>query len=140
MKRRTRTRTQQKQINILHTTTQQRHSRKQVTHAGIWTVVIVAMIAVVGVALHLGIGILLNHVLYSNSRYNLKKIEIDPPGKFAEYQIRQATGLEPGENVWTLNLPRSRMTWKSWPTFRARRWSDIFPTEWSSISTNEFRW
>jgi cell division septal protein FtsQ len=105
MKRRTRSRTQQKQINILHTTTQQRHSRKQVTHAGIWTVVVVAMIAVVGVALHLGIGILLNHVLYSNSRYTLKKIEIDPPGKFAEYQIRQATGLEPGENLWALNLP-----------------------------------
>ncbi len=34
MNRRTRTRTRQKQINILHTTTRKRHSRKQVVQIG----------------------------------------------------------------------------------------------------------
>jgi cell division septal protein FtsQ len=106
MKRRPHTRSQQKQINILHTTTRKRHSRQAVTHLGFWAAVVLAMIAVVGVTLHFGVGLLLNHALYSNSRYVLKKIEIEPAGHFTEYPIRQATGLEPGENLWTLNLPQ----------------------------------
>lgn len=107
MKRRATARSQQKQINILHTTTRKRHSRAQVTHVGFWAAIVLAMAAVVGVALHFGIGFLLDHALYNNPHYVLKKIDIEPgAGHFAEFPIRQATGLEPGENLWTLNLPQ----------------------------------
>jgi cell division septal protein FtsQ len=104
MNRRTRTRTRQKQINILHTTTRKRHSRKQVVQMAVWCGLVLAMIVAVGAGLHFGIALVLDRVLYTNPRYELAKIEIDPPGRFGEREIRQAAGLEPGENLWTLNL------------------------------------
>jgi len=102
--RRTRTRARQKQINILHTTTRQRHSQKQVLQVAVWCSLVLAMIVVVGAALHFGMELVLNRVLYTNHRYDLSKIEIEPRGHFTEGQIRQAAGLEPGQNLWTLNL------------------------------------
>jgi cell division septal protein FtsQ len=99
-------RARQKQINILHTTTRKRHSQKQFSMAVFWTAIVVTMIAAVGVALHFGIDMLLNRVLYTNPHYVVKKIEIEPAGKFFEYTICQATGLKRGENLWTLNLPQ----------------------------------
>jgi cell division septal protein FtsQ len=104
MNRRTRTRTRQKQINILHTTTRKRHSQKQVTQAGIWCGLVLGMIVVVGVGLHFGIALVLDRALYTNPRYDLTKIEIEPRDHFSEGQIRQAAGLKPGLNLWTLNL------------------------------------
>jgi cell division septal protein FtsQ len=104
MKRRA-NRARQKQINILHTTTRKRHSRKQLTYAGAWAAVILIMLVVVGVGMHLGVGLLLNHVLYTNPRYVLKRIDIDPKD-LSPYQIRQAAGLSTGENLWALNLPQ----------------------------------
>jgi cell division septal protein FtsQ len=104
MNRRTRTRTRQKQINILHTTTRKRHSQKQVMQVVVWCSLVLAMIVAVGASLHFGIELVLNHVLYTNPRYELTKIEIEPRDHFSERQIRQAAGLEPGENLWTLNL------------------------------------
>jgi cell division septal protein FtsQ len=106
MKRKPPTRTRQKQINILHTSTKKRHSRKQITQAGIWTGLVLALVIGLGFAVHYGISVLLTHVLYTNPNYVLKKIEIEPAGHFTEYPIRQATGLQPGENMWTLNLPQ----------------------------------
>jgi cell division septal protein FtsQ len=104
MNRRMRTRTRQKQINILHTTTRKRHSQKQVVQAVMWCGLVLAMIVAVGVSLHFGIELVLSRVLYTNPRYVLNRIEIEPRGHFSERQIRQAAGLEPGENLWTLNL------------------------------------
>jgi cell division septal protein FtsQ len=104
MNRRTRTRTRQKQINILHTTTRKRHSRKQVMQMAVWCSLVLAMIVAVGAGLHLGIAMVLDRVLYTNPRYDLAKIEIEPRDHFSERQIRQAAGLEPGQNLWTLNL------------------------------------
>lgn len=106
MNRRIRTRTRQKQINILHTTTRKRHSRKQMMQAVVWCTLVLAMIVAVGVGLHFGMSLVLDKVLYSNSRYALKKIEIDPPNHFTPYLIRQAANLELGQNLWTLNLPQ----------------------------------
>jgi cell division protein FtsQ len=104
MNRRTRTRTRQKQINILHTTTRKRHSRKQVMQMAVWCSLVLAMIVAVGAGLHFGIAMVLDRVLYTNPRYDLAKIEIEPRDHFSERQIRQAAGLEPGQNLWTLNL------------------------------------
>lgn len=101
-----RNRTRQKQINILHTTTRKRHSRKQLTQVGVWVGIVLAMIVAVGVGLHFGLGLLLTYALYENPRYVLTQIDIDPPDHFSSHQIRQAAGLEPGENLWTLNLPQ----------------------------------
>jgi cell division protein FtsQ len=104
MNRRTRTRSRQNQINILHTTTRKRHSQKQVVQMAAWCSVVLAMIVVVGAGLHFGVALLMDHVLYTNPRYRLSKIEIEPRDHFSEGQIRQAAGLEPGQNLWTLNL------------------------------------
>ncbi|MCE0522741.1 MAG: FtsQ-type POTRA domain-containing protein [Methylacidiphilales bacterium] len=104
MNRRTRTRTRQKQINILHTTTRKRHSRKQVMQVAVWCSLVLAMIVAVGVGLHFGVAMVLDRVLYSNPRYVLTKIVIEPRDRFSERQIRQAAGLEPGQNLWSLNL------------------------------------
>jgi cell division septal protein FtsQ len=104
MNRRTRTRTRQKQINILHTTTRKRHSQKQVMQMAVWCGLVLAMIVAVGAGLHFGIALVLDRVLYTNPRYDLVKIEIEPHGHFLEGQIRQTAGLKPGLNLWTLNL------------------------------------
>jgi len=104
MTRRTRTRTRQKQINILHTTARKRHSQKQVMQMAVWCGLVLGMIVAVGASLHFGIAMVLDHVLYTNPHYVLSKIEIEPRGHFSERQIRQAAGLEPGQNLWTLNL------------------------------------
>ena len=106
MNRRIRTRTRQKQINILHTSTRKRHSQKQVVQAVVWCSVVLAMIAGVGAGLHFGIGLALDEVLYHNPLYVLTKIEIEPEGHFSPHTIRQAAGLETGQNLWTLNLPQ----------------------------------
>src|SRR5260221_1298749 len=105
-RRQQRTRSRQKQINILHTTTRKRHSQKQVMAAAAWGGLVLAMIAVVGAGLHFGLGLVLDKVLYSNPRYFLDKIEIEPRGHFSEYQIRQAAGLGKRQNLWSLNLPQ----------------------------------
>jgi cell division septal protein FtsQ len=104
MNRRTRTRARQKQINILHTTTRKRHSQKQVMQVVVWCSLVLGMIVVVGASLHFGLEFVLDRVLYSNPRYSLNKIEIEPRGHFTEGQIRQEAGLEPGQNLWALNL------------------------------------
>jgi len=106
MNRRTRTRTRQKQINILHTTTRQRHSQKQLMQMAVWCSLVLAMIVAVGTGLHFGISFVLDHVLYNNPRYVLNKIEIEPRGHFTEHLIRQAAGLELKQNLWALNLPQ----------------------------------
>jgi cell division septal protein FtsQ len=98
------TRARQKQINILHTTTTKRHSQKQIAQVAVWCSLVLAMIVAVGASLHFGIAFVLDHVLYTNPRYVLNKIEIEPRGHFSERQIRLAAGLEPGENLWSLNL------------------------------------
>jgi cell division protein FtsQ len=102
--RRTRTRTRQKQINILHTTTRKRHSQKQIMQVAVWTSLVLGMIVAVGAGLHFGIDFVLDRVLYTNPRYALNKIDIEPRDHFSPRQIRQAAGLEPGENLWSLNL------------------------------------
>jgi cell division protein FtsQ len=104
--RRTRTRTRQKQINILHTTTRKRHSRKQIMQVAVWTSLVLGMIVAVGAGLHFGIDFVLDRVLYTNPRYALNKIDIEPRDHFSPRQIRQAAGLEPGENLWTLDLEK----------------------------------
>lgn len=105
MSRRLSNRTRQKQINILHTTTRKRHSRKQLTQAGIGIGIVLAMIVAVSVGLHFGIAFALDKMLYTNPLYKLSKIEIDPPNQFSPRAVRQAAGIEMGENIWTLNLP-----------------------------------
>jgi cell division protein FtsQ len=99
-----RNRTRQKQINILHTTTRKRHSQKQVVQVAVWCSLVLAMILVIGVSVHFGIEFTLNRVLYTNPRYVLNRIQIEPRGHFSPRQIRLAAGLEPGQNLWALNL------------------------------------
>jgi len=104
MNRRARIRTRQNQINILHTTTRKRHSQKQVMRMAVWCGLVLAMIVAVGAGLHFGIAMALDRVLYTNPRYVLTKIEIEPRNHFPERQIRLAAGLQPGQNLWTLDL------------------------------------
>jgi len=129
MSRRTppRNRTRQKQINILHTTTTKRHSQKQVFQAAAWCGLVLAMVLVVGTALHFGISFALNHVLYNNPHYVLSKIEIEPRDRFSERLIRQASGLEPGQNLWTLNLRQITHDLEKLPSVSSARVERHFP-------------
>lgn len=105
--RQPRNRRRQKQINILHTTVRKRHSRKQLTTVGLWSAGIVALLVALVITLHFGLGFAADRLLYHNPRYTLKKIVIEPdPDHFSPRSIRQAAGLELGQNLWTLDLPQ----------------------------------
>ena len=127
MNRRIRTRTRQKQINILHTTTRKRHSRKQMVHMGVWCGLVLTLIVVVGVGLHYGISMVLDKVLYSNSHYALKKIGIDPPDHFALSLIRQKGGLKMEQNLWTLDLPEIARGLETIPNVSSAKVERHFP-------------
>jgi cell division septal protein FtsQ len=127
MNRRTRTRTRQKQINILHTTTLKRHSQKQILQVAVWCSVVLAMIVAVGIVAHFGIEFVLNRVLYTNPRYVLTDIEIEPRGHFSPRQIRQAAGLEPGQNLWTLDLRQITLDVEKLPYVSSAKVERHFP-------------
>jgi len=129
MSRRTppRGRNRQKHINILHTTTTKRHSQRQVMQAVGWCGLVLAMVLVVGTALHFGITFALNHVLYNNPHYLLSKIDIEPRERFSERLIRQASGLEPGQNLWTLNLRQITRDLEKLPSVSSARVERHFP-------------
>jgi cell division protein FtsQ len=127
-RRTTRTRSRQKQINILHTTTRKRHSQKQVMQLAVWCSLVLAMIVAVGAGLHFGIEFALGRILYNNPRYVLNKIEIEPRGRFPERQIRLATGLEPGQqNLWNLNLRQIAVDLEKLPYVSSARVKRQFP-------------
>jgi cell division septal protein FtsQ len=125
--RRTRTRTRQKQINILHTTTRKRHSQKQIAQVAVWCSLVLGMIVAVGAGLHFGIDFVLDRVLYTNPRYVLNKIEIEPRGHFSERQIRLAAGLQPGENLWSLNLGQIKFDLEKLPYVSSAKVERHFP-------------
>jgi cell division septal protein FtsQ len=129
MSRRTppRNRNRQKQINILHTTTTKRHSQKQVMQMAVWCSLVIAMVVGTGTALHFGITFALNHVLYNNPHYVLNKIEIEPRDHFTERLIRQAAGLEPGQNLWALNLPQIKRDLEKLPSVSSATVERHFP-------------
>ena len=127
MNRHHRTRARQKQINILHTTTKKRHSQKQVTQVVVWGSLVLAMIAVVGIGLHFGVSLLLSQMLYTNPRYNLSEIDIEPKGRFTEFAVRQAANLEKGQNLWTLNLPQITKDLETLPYVSSAKVERHFP-------------
>lgn len=99
-----RNRRKQKQINLLQTTVRKRHSRQQVVGIVAWSIGIMTLLVVLAVGLHAGLNFITGHLLYGNSRYDLRKIVIEPEG-LSDRTIRHAAGLELGRNLWTLNLP-----------------------------------
>ena len=103
-----RNRQRQKQINILHTTVRKRHSRKQLTSVSLWiTGIRTAGRCASGVGIHFGVGFAADRLLYHNPHYTLRKIEIQPdPDHFSPRGIREAAGIELGQNLWSLNLPQ----------------------------------
>jgi cell division protein FtsQ len=101
---RPRPRPRPKQNNILHSTTAPRHSRKEIAQVIGWCALVLAMIVIVGTSLHFGIAFVLDRVLYNNPRYALHQIDVEPRDRFSPRLIRQAAGLEPGMNLWALNL------------------------------------
>ncbi len=127
MNRRHRSRARQKQINILHTTTRKRHSQKHVTQIVVWSSLVLAMVAVVGIGLHYGINLVLDRVLYTNARYNLTEIDVEPHGRFSEYLIRESAGLEKGQNLWTLNLPKITKDLETLPYVSSAKVERQFP-------------
>jgi cell division protein FtsQ len=127
MNRRTRTHTRQKQINILHTTTRKRHSQKQVLQTAGWCVLVLAMVAAVGTGVHYGVALVLERVLYTNPRYDLAKIEIEPRDHFSPRLIRQTAGLQPGENLWTLNLRQIARAVETLPSVSSAKVERHFP-------------
>jgi cell division septal protein FtsQ len=103
-----RNRTRQKQINLLHTTVRKRHSRQQFAGVALWSVGIMTVLLTLAFGLHLAIGFVAGHLLYENPRYVLKRIDIEPEGHFVPRNIRQAAGIDYGQNLWTLDLKQMK--------------------------------
>jgi cell division protein FtsQ len=126
---RPRPRPRPKQLNILHSTPAPKHSRKQIAQMAGWCSLVLAMIIVVGVAFHFGVAFMLNHVLYNNPRYALQQIDVEPRDHFSPRLIRQAAGLEPGMNLWTLNLRQIAHDLESIPNVASARVERHFPNK-----------
>lgn len=115
------------QINLLRTTVRPEHSRKIYEQMLTWSAVVIAMILAVGLTLHFGLTILLDHAIFHNSRYALKTIEIEPHDHFSTFQIRQAAGLEPGENLWQINLALASQQLETLPYVSSAKIERHFP-------------
>ena len=103
----------------------------------VWGGIIIGMMVAVSLGLHYTLRVLLDHSLYHNPRYTLNEIDIEPKDKFSTRSIREAAGLEPGENLWTLNLAQIATDLeKTALRFERGRWSGNFPTRSSSASGN----
>jgi cell division protein FtsQ len=124
---RPRARMRSKQLSILHTTPAPKHSRKQIAHMAAWCGLVLAMIVAIGTSLHFGIAFALDHMLYDNPRYALRKIEIEPRDRFGERLIRQAAGLEPGQNLWALNLRKITRDLETLPNVSSAKVERHFP-------------
>ena len=122
-------RTKQKQINLLHTTVRKRHSRQQVFSVVAWSVGIMSLLLAVAFGLHVGLGFVAERLLYDNPRYALKKIEIEPEGHFYSRSIRQAAGIELGQNLWTLDMGRMTGELQKLPYVSSARVERHFPDE-----------
>jgi cell division protein FtsQ len=129
MNRRTRPRPRPrpKQHNILHSVPASKHSRKQIAQMAGWCALVLAMIVVIGAGLHFGIAFALDHVLYNNPRYALKEIVVEPRDRFSPRLIREAAGLEPGMNLWALNLHQIAHDLEAIPNVASARVERHFP-------------
>ena len=127
MKSRPRNRNRQKQVNILHTTVGKRHAEKRlgqfVVLGGLALVAIIALF----IGLRLGIRVVLDQILYTNPHYALNEIDIQPKGHFSERLIRQAAGLEPGQNLWSLDLPQITRNLEKLPYVSSAKVERHFP-------------
>ena len=124
---RPRPRPRTKQLSILHTTPAPKHSRKQIAQMAGWCALVLAMIVAVGTGLHFGVAFVLGRVLYHNPRYALQEIVVEPRDRFSPRLIRQAAGLEPGMNLWALNLPQIAHDLESIPNVANARVERHFP-------------
>jgi len=129
MNRRARPRPRPRQHNILHSTPAPRHSRKQIAQLAIWCSLVLAMIIIVGVTLHYGVAFVLDRVLYKNPRYALQQIVVEPRDRFSSRLIRQEAGLEPGMNLWALNLRQISRDLESIPNVASARVERHFPNK-----------
>jgi cell division protein FtsQ len=119
-------RKRQKQINLLHTAVRKRHSRAQVAGVAGWSIGIMTLLILLAIGLHVGIGFVAGHLLYDNPAYTLQKIAIEPEG-FSPRGIRQAAGIELGQNLWTLDLPRITQGLEKLPYVASARVERHFP-------------
>jgi cell division protein FtsQ len=124
---RPRPRPRPKQFSILHTTTAPKHSRKEIAQVIGWCALVLAMIVIVGAGLHFGIAFVLDRVLYNNPRYALHQIDVEPRDRFSPRLIRQAAGLEPGMNLWALNLHQIAHDLEAIPNVASARVERHFP-------------
>ena len=123
-----RPRTRHRPLNILHATvTPKRAPRRQMMQIFGWGTVVVFMVVGVGVGLRFGLSFLVEKTLYENPHYALAQIDIEPHGHFTPHVIRQAAGLELGQNLWTLDLPRIAHDLEELPYVSSARIERVFP-------------
>lgn len=69
---------------------------------------VLAACVVVGTVLWRGSGWILDQTLFRNEAFALRHIEIQTDGMIAPEQVRQWSGVRPGDNLWRLDLSRIR--------------------------------
>lgn len=106
MNRRPSLRQRHNEINVLLAATQQRHNRKKLARNAAWGLLLLTTLTAAGVATHFAMERLLTKALYTNPEYALKEVTIATRGDFSQRQIRQAAGVNLGDNLWTIDLVR----------------------------------
>ncbi|MEM1060397.1 MAG: FtsQ-type POTRA domain-containing protein [Verrucomicrobiota bacterium] len=106
MNRRRNSRTRQKQIHILQATTSKRHNRKRMLRWAALVGMCLITLTTVGVGTHFVINTFIDQALLKNPEYGLQYVKVETRGKYSQRQIRHATGLRKGMNLWALDLQR----------------------------------
>jgi cell division septal protein FtsQ len=104
--RRRPTRDLQQKIALLQSSTRERQRRDRTIRFVVYGGLILVGMVLVGIAVNRGLDSTLNRVLYNNPRYNLEHIDIEPAELFSPHQIREAAGLDFGDNLWKLDLKK----------------------------------
>lgn len=106
MNRRPGSRLRHNEINVLLAATQQRHSRKKLARNAAWGLLLMMTLSGAGVATHFAMERILDKALYTNPEYSLREVVVATRGDYSQRQIRQAAGVNNGDNIWTIDLGR----------------------------------
>lgn len=106
MTRRRPSRDLHEKIAVLQSSTRERQRRNQIIRFIVYGGSGVIVFLLLGIVVNRGMDAAMNRVLFNNPRYALQQIVIEPRELFSPHQIREAAGVDFGDNLWRLDLPK----------------------------------
>ena len=129
MTRRRPSRDLQERIDILKSTTRERHQRDNMVRLVIYGGLTLVTLILVGIAINRSLDLVLNQVIYNNPRYALQSIEIEPRELFSPHQVREAANIDFGDNIWKLDLKKITEDIQTLPYVSSARVERHFPNK-----------